>query len=45
MQQRRVTLTFEGTKLAKIDADNLPNEKDLILEIDAIRNDLRKADR
>jgi outer membrane protein assembly factor BamE len=45
MQQRRVTLTFEGTKLAKIDADALPNEKDLILEIDAIRNDLRKADR
>jgi outer membrane protein assembly factor BamE len=44
MQQRKVTLYFEGAKLAKIDADDLPTEKDLILEIDGIRNNLRKAD-
>jgi outer membrane protein assembly factor BamE len=45
MQQRRVTLNFEGTKLAKIDSDDLPSEKDLITEIDGIRNNSRKADR
>ncbi len=45
MQQRRVTLNFDGTKLAKIDADALPSEKELITEIDNIRNNLRKADR
>ncbi len=45
MQQRKVTLNFEGTKLVKIDADDLPTEKDLIIEIDGIRNNLRKADR
>jgi len=45
MQQRRVTLFFDGTKLAKIDSDALPSEKELISEIDGIRNNLKKADR
>lgn len=44
-QQRRVTLIFEGTKLATIDSEALPSEKELISEIDSIRNNLKKADR
>jgi outer membrane protein assembly factor BamE len=44
MQQRRITLSFDGYRLAKIDSDNMPTEKELISEIDDIRNNRRKAD-
>lgn len=41
VEQRNVTLTFKGISLAKIDAEGLPSEKELIAEIDALRKNRR----
>lgn len=40
-EQRAVTLTFKGLTLAKIEAEGLPSEKDLISEIDTLRGSRR----
>lgn len=44
MERRKVTLTFDGNKLAKVEADTLPTEKELIEDIDAIRQNRKKAE-
>ena len=41
---RRVTLTFNGLQLAKIDADQVPTEQGFIDEVDDVRNNRRKVD-
>lgn len=41
VEQRNVTLHFKGISLAKIDAEGLPSEKELIAEIDDLRKNRR----
>jgi outer membrane protein assembly factor BamE len=41
---RRVTLTFNGVQLAKIDADALLTEQGFIDEVDDLRKNRRKVD-
>lgn len=44
-QLRKVTLFFDNLKLVKIEADALPTEKELIGDIDEIRNNPKKMNK
>ena len=41
---RKVTLTFNGVQLAKIDADEVPTEQGFIDEVDDLKKNRRKID-
>jgi outer membrane protein assembly factor BamE len=44
VQIRKVTLTFNGVQLAKIDADQVPTEQGFIDEVDDLKKNRRKVD-